>query len=200
MEIESITINRAPVLTLWAAIVAERLGFTHDEALTLGRAVAGLNAYSKGRALGIFKPTPKDVRAKREAKAKGKEVLQVELLHRAVPVVQTPEGLRALSKEQPIAGESVEKYSPASSRMRWVQCRPRWRTWRTRGIPRSWPPRLMAYMNSSGQPFPPVSRVGERRGRSVWREYGSWRKGNEAAAADAGGRAEMEDMLAEFAR
>jgi hypothetical protein len=50
MGIDDISINRAPVLTLWAAIVAERLGFTHDEALTLGRAVAGLNAYSKGNA------------------------------------------------------------------------------------------------------------------------------------------------------
>ena len=108
MAIDAVTVNRAPVLTLWAAIVAERLGFTHDEALTLGRAVAGLNAYSKGKALGIFKPTPKEVRAKREAKAK--QVLQVELLHRAVPVVQTPEGLRALSKEQPVAPASVEKY------------------------------------------------------------------------------------------
>jgi len=110
MAIETITINRAPVLTLWAAIVAERLGFTHNEALTLGRAVAGLNAYSKGRALGLFKPTPKDVRAKREATAKAKQVLRVELLHRAVPVEQTPEGLRALSKEQPVAPASVEKY------------------------------------------------------------------------------------------
>jgi hypothetical protein len=44
----TIRINRAPVLTLWAAVVAERLGFDHDTALTLGRAVAGLNAYSKG--------------------------------------------------------------------------------------------------------------------------------------------------------
>src|ERR1039458_7078941 len=110
MAMDTITINRAPVLTLWAAIVAERLGFTRDEALTLGRAVAGLNAYSKGRALGIFKPTPKDVQAKREAKAKAKQVIQVELLHRAVPVVQTPEGLRALSKEKPVAPASVEKY------------------------------------------------------------------------------------------
>ena len=32
-------INRAPVLTLWAAVVAEQLGFEHVEALTLGRAV-----------------------------------------------------------------------------------------------------------------------------------------------------------------
>ncbi|MCX5919051.1 MAG: hypothetical protein NTX30_20540 [Deltaproteobacteria bacterium] len=41
-------INRAPVLTLWAAVVGEVLGFEHDEALTLGREVAGMNAHSKG--------------------------------------------------------------------------------------------------------------------------------------------------------
>jgi hypothetical protein len=41
---KTIEVNRAPVLTLWASVVAERLGFDHDEALTLGRAVAGLNA------------------------------------------------------------------------------------------------------------------------------------------------------------
>ena len=35
--------NRAAVLTLWAAVVAERLGFDRNEALTLGRAVARLN-------------------------------------------------------------------------------------------------------------------------------------------------------------
>ena len=52
-------VNRAPVLTLWAAVVGEVLGFEHDEALPLGRAVAGLNAYSKGVSLGLFQPTPK---------------------------------------------------------------------------------------------------------------------------------------------
>jgi hypothetical protein len=40
-----VMVNRAPVLTLWAAVVAEVLGFEHDEALTLGLAVTGLNAY-----------------------------------------------------------------------------------------------------------------------------------------------------------
>jgi hypothetical protein len=40
----NIRINRAPVLTLWAAVVAERLGFDRDTALTLGQAVAGLSA------------------------------------------------------------------------------------------------------------------------------------------------------------
>ena len=57
-----VMIYRAPVLTLWAAVVAEILGFNYDEALTLGRAVAGLNAYSKGVALSLFQPTPKAVR------------------------------------------------------------------------------------------------------------------------------------------
>ena len=48
MTEHNILINRAPVLTLWATIVAERLGFDQDEALSLGKAVAGLTAQSKG--------------------------------------------------------------------------------------------------------------------------------------------------------
>ncbi len=31
-----VMVNRAPVLTPWAAVVVEVLGFEHDEALTLG--------------------------------------------------------------------------------------------------------------------------------------------------------------------
>ncbi len=58
---DAVTINRAPVLTLWAAVVAERLGFDPDEALTLGKAVAGLTAQSKGQRLGIFTPSPEAV-------------------------------------------------------------------------------------------------------------------------------------------
>ena len=104
-----VTVNRAPVVTLWAAVVAERLGFDRDEALTLGRVVAGLNAYAKGKSLGLFKPAPEDVRRERRRLAAGKQ-MHVELLHRAVPVIQTPEGLRALSKDRPISSESVQRY------------------------------------------------------------------------------------------
>jgi len=53
--------NRSPILAFWGAVVAEVLGFEHDEALALGRAVAGLNAYSKGVSLGHFQPTPTEV-------------------------------------------------------------------------------------------------------------------------------------------
>ena len=41
MTKKKIKINRAPVLTLWAAIVAERLGYDQKESLTFGKAVAG---------------------------------------------------------------------------------------------------------------------------------------------------------------
>ena len=38
------------------------------------------------------------------------ETFQVELLHRAVPVIKTPEGLRATTKGNPIHPDSVERY------------------------------------------------------------------------------------------
>ena len=68
MASTTISINRAPVLTLGAAVVAQRLGFAEDEALTLGKAVAGLNAQAKGRRLGNFRP-----QEKKATKARQKE-------------------------------------------------------------------------------------------------------------------------------
>jgi hypothetical protein len=46
--VTTISINRAPVLTLWAAVVAERMGFDRDETLSFGRAVAGLKPNQRG--------------------------------------------------------------------------------------------------------------------------------------------------------
>jgi hypothetical protein len=66
MPTTKIEINRAPVLTLWAAVVAERLGFEGDEALSLAKALAGLNAQSKGQRLGIYTPAEKQPAAARK--------------------------------------------------------------------------------------------------------------------------------------
>lgn len=108
---DSVKVNRAPVLTLWSAVVAERLGFNRDEALTLGKAVAGLTAQSKGQRLGIFTPSPAEVRKKRAQKAREAGVFRLELLGRAVPVLHTDDGLRAVGKDQkPVTPQSVEKY------------------------------------------------------------------------------------------
>src|ERR1039457_6872379 len=103
-----ILINRAPVLTLWAAVVAERLGFDHDEALSLGKAVAGLTAQSKGRRLGIYKPVPQEVKEAR-AQKRGEEFF-VEICGRQVPAINTTDGVRAAIKNQPIEAKSVERY------------------------------------------------------------------------------------------
>ena len=108
MAQNKILINRAPVLTLWATIVAERLGFNHNEALSLGKALAGLNAQSKGQRLGIFHPSPKEL--KKVHKRKPDEEFRVALLGRALPAVNTDQGVRAMIKSKPIEPHAVERY------------------------------------------------------------------------------------------
>src|SRR5258706_5021017 len=49
-----VQINRAPVLTLWAAVVAQRAGHGWETALTLGKSMAGLNGQRKGGMLRIY--------------------------------------------------------------------------------------------------------------------------------------------------
>jgi hypothetical protein len=110
MATHTVTINRAPVLTLWAVIVAQQLGYDQEAALTLGKAVAGLNAQSKGRRLGIFEE-PKDAQEDKEPQAQQPgETSTVRLLHRRVPVIRTGRGVRATVKGQPIDPTSVKRY------------------------------------------------------------------------------------------
>src|SRR5215207_5423506 len=66
---DKIRINRAPVLTLWAAVVAERLGIDRDAALTLGRAVAGTSAQMKGHLASKFGSDLARVRVAMERRA-----------------------------------------------------------------------------------------------------------------------------------
>ena len=101
---QTITINRAPVLALWATVVAERSGFSRDEALSLGKAVTGLNAQAKGQHLGIYKKH-EIPRERREGRADS-----VELFGREVPVTRTPEGVRALAKGAPVSARSAHAY------------------------------------------------------------------------------------------
>lgn len=106
MEHEVIAVNRAPVLTLWAAVVAERLGYDREAALSLGKALAGINAQSKGRRLGIYKPKEEGgaERPRREG------AIVVELMGRLVPARKYAEGLRACEKDRAVDPASVEAY------------------------------------------------------------------------------------------
>jgi len=112
---QTVTINRAPVLALWATVVAERLGFSRDEALSLGKAVTGLNAQSKGQRLGIYTKREEGGGKSEERRRKNEERIggkadAVELMGREIPVVRMPGGIRAMNKDAPISAEKAQAY------------------------------------------------------------------------------------------
>ncbi|BGO88802.1 hypothetical protein NBRC10512_006942 [Rhodotorula toruloides] len=85
-------VNRAPVMTAWACVVAERLGFRRQEALSIAHVFTDLNATSKGVSLGLMGPEALKVEV-------GPSQPFVDLLGRKVPVLSTQTGeWRAISK------------------------------------------------------------------------------------------------------
>ena len=102
-------VNRAPVLTLWAAVVAERLGHPEDTALTLGAAVAGTAARAKARRLGLAEDHREEDGPRRQGDA-AKESRAVRLLGREIPVSRSDAGLL-------LAAHDGRPQSPASVRV-----------------------------------------------------------------------------------
>jgi len=100
-------INRAPVLTLWAAVIAARGGHDEDTALSLGQALAGLNAQSKGRRLGIYEGSQEASESKKKPAA---APASITLLGRAIPVVKSAGGLRAAPGGEMVRPEAVRVY------------------------------------------------------------------------------------------
>src|SRR6516164_5371214 len=105
---KTVSINRAPVLTLWAAVVARRIGFDEVAALSWGKALAGLNAQAKGRRLGLFRPHEEKAKKARE-KERG-ERFWIEVLGRPVPATNTDGGIRAVRGRNPIDPGGVRRY------------------------------------------------------------------------------------------
>ncbi len=101
------SINRAPVLTLWAFVVAMRQGQDEESALTLGQALAALNAQSKGRRLGIYEAGEKK---EGEEARKAPAATTVRLLGRDVPIVKVGGALRAAPGGEAIRPEAVKTY------------------------------------------------------------------------------------------
>lgn len=108
MASKTITVNRAPVLTLWASVVAEQLGFDEDEAISLGKALAGLTAQSKGRRLGVFKPH--EEKPGQARKKERDEEFWIELCGRPIPARNTEDGIRAVHGTQVIEPDRARRY------------------------------------------------------------------------------------------
>ena len=111
-ETGEIRVNRAPVLTLWAAVVAERLGYGPDTAITLGRAVAGSSARVKARAIGLAdaKQDGAGLHEAADAKRQAAPAKTVRLLGREVPVTEAKDGLRALDRDHAAAPGPARAY------------------------------------------------------------------------------------------
>jgi len=105
-----IRVNRAPFLTLWATVVAKRVGFEKDEALTIGKAVAGLTAQAKGRSLGIFHERPTEEIEKVRELREGMDAKSVPFMGRMIPCIMSEEGVRALAGTRPVDPRSVQRY------------------------------------------------------------------------------------------
>ena len=163
MTKNTVSINRAPVLTLWAAVVAERLGYEPDAALTLGKGVAGLNAQSKGRTLGIFGPPKAPEGGGPPRKTGLGEEFWVEVCGRPVPAKNTEDGVRAVIKDQPIDPAKVQKYLAG----KFGEDLPAVRA-------RSLPTQLTRCMRDSARPSAPASGAGARRVSSTSTSSAPW--------------------------
>ncbi len=105
-----ILVNRAPFLTLWASVVARRLGYDENEALTLGRAVAGQTAAEKGKRLGILQPRPGDERQQLQDRRQDVGAESIRFMGRTIPCLRTALGLRAMTEARPADPETVRRY------------------------------------------------------------------------------------------
>jgi hypothetical protein len=106
-----LNVNRAPVLTLWAAVVAMRLGHPQDTALTLGRAVAGSAARVKARSIGREeRKTDRDADTP-ELRPPDHVTAPVFLLGKNIRLLPNADGeLRAADGDQPADPAAVQRY------------------------------------------------------------------------------------------
>eukprot|EP00403_Amphidinium_massartii_P008165 CAMPEP_0178422918 /NCGR_PEP_ID=MMETSP0689_2-20121128/27423_1 /TAXON_ID=160604 /ORGANISM="Amphidinium massartii, Strain CS-259" /LENGTH=236 /DNA_ID=CAMNT_0020044501 /DNA_START=37 /DNA_END=747 /DNA_ORIENTATION=+ len=111
---EVISINRAPVLTLWMTVCLKRLGWQEATALSAAQVVTGRCANAKGRSLGIIKSSKAESSA---SSSKGKAASaatteQAEISGHKIPLMRTPDGLlKAVDKAgSPIEPRKIQAY------------------------------------------------------------------------------------------
>jgi hypothetical protein len=115
-----IMINRAPVLTLWAAIVSQTVfSLSWEEALTIGSAYATITAKAKGTSLGIYSSTTTTTETKdQDPKVSPSPVEEDDttssstttfcLMDQLIRARVTPDGIRALVPRRGGGGEEEE--------------------------------------------------------------------------------------------
>jgi hypothetical protein len=110
MSDEPIQIGRAPVLALWASVVAERLGLPPNTALTLGWSVSSGNARIKARSLGMTEEALGEEERSAHATAAASKGEMVRLMGRDIPVVKIDHTLVACVDGKPVSADGARAY------------------------------------------------------------------------------------------
>ena len=120
-----IRVSRAPVLTLWASVVAEALGHPPETAISLGSAVAGTAARARARRPGT------------RAEPGAERLDTVVLLGAEVPVARDAEGVLCAAEPDgtPASGRPAQNYLRRVFGERLEEVRDAMRT-----VARSYPP------------------------------------------------------------
>ena len=109
MTVDSrILVNKVPVLTLWAAAVAERQGYDWEESLSLGRAVALLTTQNKGEFFGEYEKATEEGEHPRKPASSDPQF--VVLCGRNVPINRSGKATRALSTGKEVRPDEVQLY------------------------------------------------------------------------------------------
>jgi hypothetical protein len=106
-----IQVNRAPVLALWATVVAEALGHAPDTAITLGRYATSSSARIKAESIGIMDEAMEATERLAQAETLKPAVQFIVLLGREIPVLPARDGTpRTNEKGKPVAAAGVRSY------------------------------------------------------------------------------------------
>jgi len=114
IDLSPVHINRAPVLTLWAAVLAHvgPAQLPWLSALTVGKAVAGMLAQSRGRATGILEPSSSDHSRKRQKTPDEQEhtAADVQVLGIKVHMAHIDNHTYATISNKPINASQCDRY------------------------------------------------------------------------------------------
>ena len=113
IDLSPVITNRAPVLTLWAAVLAHvgPAQLPWLSALTVGKAIAAMLAQSRGRALGIFEPSSDRGRKRQKtAEEKEHESADVQVLGIRVHMARVEQHVYATISNKPVNASQCDRY------------------------------------------------------------------------------------------
>lgn len=100
-------VNRAPVMTVWATILLEKLNFSHPEALSLAHCYVNYTSTMRGISLGIIPAAEKE----RAVHIVGPNQPHFELMGVKIPVMQMQDGsYRGISAGEVVGPEKAFNY------------------------------------------------------------------------------------------